>query len=324
MGSTRNASKSPPPAGSGLADPLAAQGLGRRSRIVLARRLRRPPRLAAFSARRSPAIRSFRSPPSTSTSRRRRRGFAPTSKPRCSATPAWSARSRCSTITQRLQQRVRDAFAFHPWVASVRTDQDRACPRRSTSSCEYRRPVAAVEPSIGDTVSYPADRRHGRPPAGRRLQRLRTPLPAADFRRHRPAARRRALGRRARDRRRGAGRASSPTSGANCGWSRSSPRCTPQVRGDAQLLRVRDHDQRRHADRLGRRARPRTGRRRIAVRRQAASGCSITPPARPARFDRRPGVGRRAQRPGRATREPPAARRQRTERPKRSNMPLAA
>jgi hypothetical protein len=53
----------------------------------------------------------------------------------------------------RLQQRVRDAFAFHPWVASVgRITID--LPASLAIELEYRWPVAAVESVDSDSVSY--------------------------------------------------------------------------------------------------------------------------------------------------------------------------
>jgi len=53
----------------------------------------------------------------------------------------------------RLQQRVRDAFAFHPWVAAVgqiKID----LPASLDVELQYRQPVAAVESVDGQTVSY--------------------------------------------------------------------------------------------------------------------------------------------------------------------------
>ena len=112
--------------------------------------------------------------------------------------------------------------------------------------------------------------------------------PAAHFRRHRPAARRRRWND---DRVTGAATLAAQLADV---WSQLRlveiiPSMHAQVRDDTQLLRVRNHDQRRHADRLGRGARPRTGRRPSRRSTQSASGCSTTPPARPARIDRRPG-----------------------------------
>ncbi len=54
---------------------------------------------------------------------------------------------------QRLQQRIRDAFAFHPWVAAVgqiKID----LPASLDVELRYRQPVAAVESVDGPTVSY--------------------------------------------------------------------------------------------------------------------------------------------------------------------------
>jgi hypothetical protein len=54
---------------------------------------------------------------------------------------------------QRLQQRVRDAFTFHPWVASVgqiKID----LPASLDVELQYRRPVAAVEAVDQNAVSY--------------------------------------------------------------------------------------------------------------------------------------------------------------------------
>ncbi len=54
---------------------------------------------------------------------------------------------------QRLQQRVRDAFAFHPWVAAVgqiKID----LPASLEIELQYRQPVAAVEAVDRETVSY--------------------------------------------------------------------------------------------------------------------------------------------------------------------------
>ena len=54
---------------------------------------------------------------------------------------------------QRLQQRVRDAFAFHPWVAAVgqiKID----LPASLEVELQYRQPVAAVETVDRETASY--------------------------------------------------------------------------------------------------------------------------------------------------------------------------
>ena len=54
---------------------------------------------------------------------------------------------------QRLQQRVREAFAFHPWVAAVgRIQID--LPASLEVELQYRRPVAAVEAVDREMVSY--------------------------------------------------------------------------------------------------------------------------------------------------------------------------
>lgn len=54
---------------------------------------------------------------------------------------------------QRLQQRVRDAFTFHPWVAAVHKIQI-DLPASLLVELEYRRPVAAVEAVNRESVSY--------------------------------------------------------------------------------------------------------------------------------------------------------------------------
>jgi hypothetical protein len=53
----------------------------------------------------------------------------------------------------RLQQRVRDAFTFHPWVAAVGQIKIEL-PASLYVALEYRRPVAAVEAVDRETVSY--------------------------------------------------------------------------------------------------------------------------------------------------------------------------
>jgi hypothetical protein len=54
---------------------------------------------------------------------------------------------------QRLQQRVRDAFAFHPWVAAVGQIKI-GLPASLDVELQYRQPVAAVETVDRETVSY--------------------------------------------------------------------------------------------------------------------------------------------------------------------------
>jgi hypothetical protein len=54
---------------------------------------------------------------------------------------------------QQLQRRVRDAFTFHPWVASVGAIQI-DLPASLGVELQYRRPVAAVETVDQATVSY--------------------------------------------------------------------------------------------------------------------------------------------------------------------------
>jgi hypothetical protein len=54
---------------------------------------------------------------------------------------------------QRLQQRVRDAFAFHPWVAAVGQIKIEL-PASLDVELQYRQPVAAVEAVDRETVSY--------------------------------------------------------------------------------------------------------------------------------------------------------------------------
>ncbi len=54
---------------------------------------------------------------------------------------------------QQLQQRVRDAFAFHPWVASVGQIKIEL-PASLHVALAYRQPVAAVEAVDRETVSY--------------------------------------------------------------------------------------------------------------------------------------------------------------------------
>lgn len=54
---------------------------------------------------------------------------------------------------QHLQQRVRDAFAFHPWVSAVHQIKI-DLPASLHVELEYRRPVAAVEAVDRETVSY--------------------------------------------------------------------------------------------------------------------------------------------------------------------------
>jgi hypothetical protein len=53
----------------------------------------------------------------------------------------------------RLQRRVRDAFAFHPWVAAVGQIKI-GLPASLEVELQYRQPVAAVESVDGQTVSY--------------------------------------------------------------------------------------------------------------------------------------------------------------------------
>jgi hypothetical protein len=53
----------------------------------------------------------------------------------------------------RLQRRVRDAFAFHPWVAAVGQIKI-GLPASLEVELRYRQPVAAVESVDGQTVSY--------------------------------------------------------------------------------------------------------------------------------------------------------------------------
>ncbi|MGD9633759.1 MAG: cell division protein FtsQ/DivIB [Pirellulales bacterium] len=54
---------------------------------------------------------------------------------------------------EQLQKRVRDAFAFHPWVAAVGTIKI-DLPASLDIELQYRRPVAAVEAVDQATVSY--------------------------------------------------------------------------------------------------------------------------------------------------------------------------
>jgi hypothetical protein len=67
---------------------------------------------------------------------------------------------------QQLQKRVRDAFAFHPWVeevGAIKID----LPASLDVELKYRRPVAAVETVDKSTVSYmPIDARGVRLPEG--------------------------------------------------------------------------------------------------------------------------------------------------------------
>ena len=53
----------------------------------------------------------------------------------------------------RLQRRVRDAFAFHPWVAAVGQIKI-GLPASLEVELQYRQPVAAVESVDGQTVTY--------------------------------------------------------------------------------------------------------------------------------------------------------------------------
>jgi hypothetical protein len=53
----------------------------------------------------------------------------------------------------RLQQRVRDAFAFHPWVAAV-GEIKIGLPASLDVELQYRQPIAAVESVDGQSVSY--------------------------------------------------------------------------------------------------------------------------------------------------------------------------
>lgn len=61
---------------------------------------------------------------------------------------------------EQLQQRVRDAFAFHPWVAAVGAIKI-DLPASLDIELEYRRPVAAVEAVDQATVSYLPVDAHG-------------------------------------------------------------------------------------------------------------------------------------------------------------------
>ena len=85
---------------------------------------------------------------------------------------------------QRLQQRVRDAFEMHPWVASV---------RRIDASCPRARCGAEVSPARGGCRTIDARRRHFCRSTPREsacptpTSPMRTPLPAANLRRDRPA-----------------------------------------------------------------------------------------------------------------------------------------
>ena len=183
-------------------------------------------------------------------------------------------------LGQRLPQRVRDAFEFHPWVASVER-----ITKRLPSVARHRARLSPADRGGRIGRSRTASRflpidEHASPPAGRRFHATSSAAtcrgsPAS------PAGRSWAM----RwddprvDRRRRSWPRRSPTCGSSCGSWRSSPSLQPQVRGDAQHLRVRDHHQRRHADRLGRRTGQEAGRRRIAVRRKSASGCWNTPPS---------------------------------------------
>jgi hypothetical protein len=65
-----------------------------------------------------------------------------------------------------LQQRARDAFAFHPWVKSVKRIVI-GLPASLEVELEYRRPVAAVEATDGDAVTFlPVDASGVRLPEG--------------------------------------------------------------------------------------------------------------------------------------------------------------
>ena len=78
----------------------------------------------------------------------------------------WPARFRCSMIGTSLSRRVKDAFEFHPWVASVERIT-RRLPSSLDIELKYRRPIAAVESSDVDGVMFlPIDEHAVRLPEG--------------------------------------------------------------------------------------------------------------------------------------------------------------
>ena len=84
----------------------------------------------------------------------------PTSARKCSATPAWTARS--GVLDDNLPERVAHAFSLHPWVAKVGLVR-RLSPARLEVELVYRRPVCMVEvregplPVDGQGVLLPSD-----------------------------------------------------------------------------------------------------------------------------------------------------------------------
>ena len=152
MGSSRNASKSaPPPAAAPIARVLVAtESLGCARHWCSASASSAIWR-GNITCRRSRSIRSTRSQPNTSTSRPLPAWIRADVKAEVLRDSGLIGKLSVIEDQQQLQKRVRDAFAFHPWVAEVGAIRS-TCLRRSTSSSNtagrWRRSRRSTKPQF--------------------------------------------------------------------------------------------------------------------------------------------------------------------------------